>query len=155
MFGSPSFASLFSPTSPCLLATWVSSIQWRDRGVLMFWSTSLCVPSFAIFCYVFLCRLRGPAWGVGGYRIGQPAGRISQNTYNKISWMRECATLYFSLWIILGQVREEGVGVVKAKYQKEAISRLLAAEASNFLRRWGAAALAAEQSGAGNTSWIL
>ena len=50
-----------------------------------------------------------------------------------------------------GQPHEEAVRVeeVKAKYRKEAISRLLVDQASNFLRR------GREQSGAGNTSWIL
>ena len=31
------------------------------------------------FCYVFPCELRGPAWAVGSYSIGQSAGGTSQH----------------------------------------------------------------------------
>ena len=29
-----------------------------------------------MFCYVFLCKLRGPAWAVGSYSIGPPPNEI-------------------------------------------------------------------------------
>ena len=59
-------------------------------------STALRIPSFAIFCNGFFCRLRGPALAVGGYRIGSPAGGIFQKTCNKICIaMKGCATLYW------------------------------------------------------------
>ena len=37
-------------------------------------STIWGAPSFMIFCFVFLCELRGPAWAVGNYSIGPLAG---------------------------------------------------------------------------------
>ena len=53
---------------------------WSDRG-----STPLFIHSFAMFCYVFLCELRWPAWAVCSYSIGPPARGLSQKTFNKIS----------------------------------------------------------------------
>ena len=53
------------------------------------------VPSFLIFCYVFRCELRGPAWAVGSYSIGLPAGGIFQNTFNKISRIRGRPRVYY------------------------------------------------------------
>ena len=50
--------------------------------------TVLGVPSFVRFCYDFLCELRGPAWAVGSYSSGPPAGGTFQNTLNKISRMK-------------------------------------------------------------------
>ena len=41
------------------------------------------VLSFMIFCYVFLCELRGPVWAVGSYSIGPPAGEFPKKHSTK------------------------------------------------------------------------
>ena len=41
------------------------------------------VLSFMIFCYVFLCDLRGPVWAVGSYSIGPPAGEFPKKHSTK------------------------------------------------------------------------
>ena len=38
------------------------------------------IQSFAMFCYGYLLKLRGPAWAVANYSISQPAGGNSQNS---------------------------------------------------------------------------
>ena len=67
-------------------------------------STIWGVPSFVMFCYVFLWELCGPAWAVDSYSIGSPAGGIFQSTFNKISRIRdapECT--YYLVYVKTGR----------------------------------------------------
>ena len=52
------------------------------------------IHSFAMFCYVFLCELRGPAWAVGSHSSSPPAGGIPQIIIFKTLWMTGWKALY-------------------------------------------------------------
>ena len=47
--------------------------------------TPLFIHLFAMFCYVFLCELREPAWAVGSYSIDPPARGNIPKKFNKVS----------------------------------------------------------------------
>ena len=63
------------------------------------WSQERCINllfihSFAMFCYVFLCDLRGSAWAACSYSIGTSTNfpkNIQQNITNE--WMNNCVNV--------------------------------------------------------------
>ena len=74
-------AACYCPSMPGELPKFIAT-EYRNQG-----DGSPCTPLFihspAMFCYVFLCELWGPARAVGSYSVGPLARRRSQKQSTK------------------------------------------------------------------------